>query len=84
MADLPQNGRIVIVDDQIVQALPLMNYFSKNKVPFTYFDGSAENLPKQGFDDIRILFLDVNLSGDTIPEHYDFRKLQSRVNRLIQ
>jgi hypothetical protein len=83
MADLPQNGRIVIVDDQIVQALPLMNYFSKNKVPFTYFDGSAENLPKQGFDDIRILFLDVNLSGDTIPEHYDFRKLQSRVNRLI-
>ncbi|MCW8038520.1 hypothetical protein [Acinetobacter entericus] len=83
MADLPQNGRIVIVDDQIVQALPLMNYFSKNKVPFTYFDGSVENLPEQGFDDIRILFLDVNLSGDTIPEHYDFRKLQSRVNRLI-
>lgn len=83
MADLPQNGRIVIVDDQITQALPLMNYFSKNKVPFTYFDGSAENLPTQGFDDIRILFLDVNLAGDTIPEHYDFRKLQGRVNRLI-
>lgn len=83
MSDLPQNGRIVIVDDQIEQALPLMKYFSKNKVPFTYFDGSAENLPEQGFDDIRILFLDVNLAGDTIPEHYDFRKLQGRVNKLI-
>lgn len=83
MADLPQNGRIVIVDDQISQALPLMKYFSKNKIAFTYFDGKAENFPEEGFDDIRILFLDVNLDGDSIPEHYDFRKLQARVNKLI-
>ncbi|MCU4368284.1 hypothetical protein [Acinetobacter courvalinii] len=83
MYKLPINGRIVLVDDKIEQALPLMNYFSKNKIPFTYFDGNFENLPQTGFDDIRLLFLDINLAGDTVPTHQHFRTLQTVVDKLI-
>lgn len=83
MNKLPINGRIIIVDDKIEQVQPLMNYFSKSKIPFTYFDGKFENFPDEGFDDIRLLFLDINLSGDTIPSHQDFRALQPVVDKLI-
>ncbi|SDY38809.1 hypothetical protein [Acinetobacter kyonggiensis] len=83
MNKLPINGRIILVDDKIDQVQPLMNYFSKNKIPFTYFDGKFENFPEEGFDDIRILFLDINLFDDTVPSHQDFRALQPVVDKLI-
>lgn len=83
MNRLPINGRIILVDDNPDQVKPLMSYFSKNKIPFTYFDGKFENFPEEGFDDIRILFLDINLSGDGVPRHQDFRSLQQVVNSLI-
>lgn len=83
MSKLPINGRIIIVDDKIEQAKPLMTYFSQNKMPFTYFDGRVENLPEDGFDDIRIIFLDINLTDNTVPDHKSFRALQPIVDRLI-
>ncbi|MGY5395257.1 hypothetical protein [Acinetobacter sp. NigerLNRRAM0016] len=83
MQRLPENGRVVLVDDKFEQAKPLINYLSKNKIPFTYFDGSFENLPESGFNDIRLLFLDINLSGDTVPSHQHFRALQTVVDKLI-
>lgn len=85
MSFLPKNGRVIIVDDQIEQALPLINFFSKQKVSFTYFDGKSDSLPKngEGFDDLRLIFLDVNLDGNQIPDHNTIRSLQGRIKRLV-
>ncbi|MEN8392132.1 hypothetical protein ABFP25_13520 [Acinetobacter indicus] len=82
---LPGNGRIIIVDDQIEQALPLIKYLSINKLPFKYFSGEVEDLPlvNKGFDDIRIIFLDLNLVDDRIPERPHFAKLKGVLNRII-
>lgn len=83
---LPGNGRIVIIDDKINQALPLINYLSKNGLPFKYFNGDLDNLPEadQGFDDIRILFLDFNLMDDAIPDKTHFAKIKAVLNRIIK
>lgn len=83
---LPETGRIIIIDDNINQALPLINYLSKYRFPFKYFNGDIENLPKEGdgFNDVRVLFLDLNLMDDTIPEKPHFAMVKSVLNRVIE
>jgi len=63
--NIPINGRIAIVDDKFDHARPLMELFGKNQFPYLYYDGSAKNLPNpETNNDIRILFLDIYLTGD--------------------
>lgn len=62
---IPINGRIAIVDDKIDQALPLLRVFSKNNIPYTYYKGNdLDYLPEKPENDIRILFIDLNLLGN--------------------
>lgn len=76
---LPETGRIIIVDDKINQALPLINYLSKYRFPFKYFNGELSNLPDQGqgFTDIRLIFLDLNLVDNSIPDRTHFSKIKA-------
>jgi hypothetical protein len=65
--NIPLNGRIAIVDDQPSQIEPLMKVLSKKQLPFTYFSGDYNFLPSIGENknDIRVLFLDINLIDNT-------------------
>lgn len=67
----PINGRIAIIDDNIIQARPLMDVLSSKQYPFTYYSGELKYLPsKEDFcNDIRVVFLDINLIDDS--EHED-------------
>jgi hypothetical protein len=69
--NLPINGRVAIIDDQSKHALPLIQIFSRRQISCTYFSGELKYLPKDGqnFNDIRLLFLDINLIDDS--EHED-------------
>lgn len=59
---IPLNGRIAIVDDKIEQASPLMRVFAKNNIPYVYYEGTnPDYFPEKPENDIRILFLDLNL-----------------------
>lgn len=84
--NIPLNGRVAIVDDQIEQAAPLMAVLSKAQIPFTYFSGDVNFLPTEGneLNDIRVLFLDINLIDNR--EHEDKvlkGKLISVLRRII-
>ncbi len=59
----PENGSVVIVDDMPEEALPLMKVLAKMNISFKYFMGKAEELPDKPFDNVRILFLDIELEG---------------------
>ena len=63
MAIFPQNGRVVIVDNDIKEAEPLMKTLSKNNIKFSYFSGDTDQLPKpeENLCDVRFLFLDLQL-----------------------
>lgn len=66
--NIPLNGRIAIIDDKIEQAEPLMQVLSKNQMPYVFYKGNDLNyLPEKDnrYNDIRILFLDINLLNDT-------------------
>lgn len=59
--NLPEDGRIVVIDDALEEALPLISILSKNGVPTIYLTGEYEKLPHNGMDFVRILFLDLKL-----------------------
>lgn len=64
---LPTNGRVIIIDDEPKQALPLISVLSKFNTPCSYFDAKKDSLPDRKFSDVRILFLDINLNGGQQP-----------------
>ena len=45
--ELPRNGGIVIIDDQIREAIPLMNALSQKGVSYVYYNGEIRNYPKE-------------------------------------
>lgn len=59
--DLPKNGSVVIIDDKIEEAFPLMNALAKRGVPYSYYDGKSKNYPEKTLDNVRIIFLDMHL-----------------------
>lgn len=64
---LPENGRVIIIDDKFTQALPLISALSKYNIASTFFDAKVETLPNELISDARIVFLDINLNGTTQP-----------------
>ncbi len=79
----PINGRIAIIDDNINQARPLIEVLSSKQYPFTYYSGELKFLPtKEEFcNDIRVIFLDINLIDDS--EHED-KVLKARLVPVLQ
>lgn len=82
---IPINGRVAIVDDKIEQALPLMRIFAKNNIPYVFYEGNNYNyFPETPENDIRILFLDLNLLGDRNLQSKDIRStLYSTLSHII-
>ena len=59
--NLPKNGRIVVVDDEPEEALPLIQALSKLGCPVSFFSEREEELPENPILGIRVLFLDMVL-----------------------
>ncbi len=82
---LPKNGKVIVVDNEPKEAEPLLKVLSKNKIPHIYYTGDTDSLPTQGdtFDDIRILFLDINLTHNAV-EQAITAQLNNTLRRLIK
>lgn len=63
---LPKSGRVVVIDNNIDEALPLLKVLSKNNVPTAYFTGEIEELPDRNLENIRLMFLDLKLIEVTV------------------
>lgn len=73
---IPLNGRVAIVDDDEKQAMPLIRVFSKMNIPYTFYKGNDYRfLPETPENDIRILFLDLNLLGNREESTKDVRSI---------
>lgn len=59
---LPRNGRIVVIDDKTEEeAIPLLSSLYLNGFPALYFKGEKKDLPKEPLNDIRVVFLDLEI-----------------------
>lgn len=84
---LPLNGRIAIIDNELEQAIPLMKVFAKNQLPYVFYKGDdIDFLPDENsrFNDIRLLFLDINLLNSKTASDKEVKaSLYSVIRRVI-
>lgn len=62
---MPNNGKVLILDDNFNEALPLIKMLSKSKTSYMYFSGNVDELPDKPFCGIRIIFLDLRFTTST-------------------
>ncbi|WP_155964119.1 hypothetical protein [Streptococcus ruminantium] len=82
---LPNNGSIVIIDDQIAEARPLFSFLSKENKSFRYFDGRGSSLPIDDEGDkeaVRLIFLDYNLTAGSTGST-NISAIMANLSRLI-
>lgn len=70
--------RVIVIDDQETEALPILKAFAKEGVPTAFFDGEMESLPEECLQGIRLAILDMDLIGGTDPKS----KVSALVNYL--
>jgi len=80
---LPENGRVVVIDDNYEEVLPLLKVLSKNKVPVMYFTGDVVELPDRPFSDVRIIFLDIELATEGQPDKTKISTASNVIYKII-
>lgn len=82
---LPDNGKVVIIDDKIEDVIELISGLSSEKVPFVYYkDELGEDLPNEPLNNVRLIFLDLLLIDDNKPPVKTvISTLISRLKRII-
>lgn len=63
--NLPMNGGVVVIDDNMQEALPLLKQLSKEGISYSYYDGSPHDYPENPLDSVRIVFTDMQLDGSS-------------------
>lgn len=81
----PQNPKVLIVDDHYDEVEPLFRLFSKNGIPYVYFDGKKRSHPNTPFTSIRLVILDINLEPIThgLDEKSKASALATYLSKLI-
>lgn len=80
------NGaRVVVVDDEPDEALPILKAFSKVGVPAAFFDGRSGGLPRQGdrFAGVRLAVLDMDLVGGGADDKSKVAALVKVLSRIL-
>lgn len=82
---LPDNGKVVIIDDKIDEVINLISGLSAEKIPFVYYkDESGDDLPETSLKNVRIIFLDLLLIDDNAPPVKKVvSSIISRLKRII-
>lgn len=82
---LPNNGKVIIIDDEPKDVVDLTEALTKEKMPFLFFkDPGLEDLPDTPINNVRLLFLDLELGlGGNSPIE-KIRIVQQRIVRVIE
>lgn len=59
----PRCGKVLVIDDQITEAMPLLNLLGKKNVSAVYYSGNNLDLPQTPFDEIRLVFCDLKYNA---------------------
>lgn len=79
---IPRNGKVVIVDDRLKEALPLIKALSQEGISYSYFSGNPTELPPVPLQGVRLLFLDLRLEG--VPETFDEDDIKNTIKPVVE
>ncbi|MGC4041201.1 MAG: hypothetical protein QM710_10545 [Flavobacterium sp.] len=78
----PSDGSVIIIDDIIDDALPLMQLLSQRGIATTYYSGKSDNdLPEEPVQKVRYAFIDIQLfpAGDANSYAQNIKRLLERI-----
>jgi hypothetical protein len=83
---LPNNGKVIIIDDQPKDVIELIAALSKEKVPFVHYkEEDLSDLPESPIDNVRLIFLDLELITDTYVDSKNITApIKTRLIRVIK
>lgn len=83
---LPNNGKVVIIDDQPDDVVDLISALSKEKVPFVHYkEEDLSDLPDTPIENVRLIFLDLELITDTYSSAKNITSpIKTRLIRIIK
>jgi hypothetical protein len=82
---LPNNGKVVIIDDKPDDVKDLIAALSKEKVPFVHYkEDDLSDLPDTPIENVRLLFLDLELLTDVYQSPKDITgPIKTRLQRIL-
>lgn len=83
---LPTNGKVVVFDDVYEDVEGLLKTLSKNKIPYNYYqDEGGEDLPDTPINNVRLIFLDIQLiSGQSVSDHSIRSTIGIRLQKILE
>jgi hypothetical protein len=85
---LPNNGKVVVIDDTLAEIKDLLLALTKEKMPFLFFsDREGRDLPEENkpLENVRLVFLDLDLGlGNGSDPKTKIRLVQERLVRIIK
>jgi len=76
-------SRVIVVDNDLEDGAAILRSFSKRGIAASFYNGEIDQLPANGFKGVRLLVLDMNLTGSIIEPKIFLGKTVSVVKRLI-
>lgn len=80
---IPENGRVVVIDDDATEYTPLIRALSKKGVPLSLYTERREDLPRKPLSGIRIVFLDIVLGTDGQPLNTQISTVKNIFNAIV-
>ncbi len=81
--NLPKTGRVVIIDDDESEALPLIKTLSQNGISSLFFTEKLEDLPSTPLNSIRVVFLDFELGTEGQQIKTKLSTIKSILSKII-
>jgi len=83
---LPNNGKVVIIDDKPDDVIELIGALSKAKVPFVHYkEEDLSDLPESPIENVRLIFLDLELVTDVyLGEKNITSPIKTRLEKIIK
>lgn len=82
----PNNGQVVVFDDNPDEVKDLFKALSIHKIPFVYYqDEAGEDLPEKPLEGVRIIILDLQLfTSGVVSEKNVIASIAIRLERVLQ
>lgn len=64
----PRCGKVLVIDDRIEEAMPLLNILGQKSVSTIYFSGMQTEFPQVPFNEIRLVFCDLKFYASSDPK----------------
>ncbi len=80
-----RGARVLLIDDTLKEAIPVIKACAKKNIPIAYFDGTIDDLPSESekFTQVRLVIADMDIIGGGDTDDNKVSTLIARLQRIL-